>query len=105
MSRALRTIQVINSTTRVAPRRPDAANPEAVFETTRKPALGPSFAFMADTTLWLSPRPEEGIEGEDGVGRGTVHVAEVMRSRVVVSAVLQRVCGVQCERYCPHSSV
>ncbi|KAF6757171.1 P-loop containing nucleoside triphosphate hydrolase protein, partial [Ephemerocybe angulata] len=30
----------------------------------RKPALGPTFTFMTDTTLWLSP-PKAGEEGED----------------------------------------
>ena len=77
-----RLLQVINTTTRVSPRNPRATNPEAVFETTRKPALGPSFAFMADTTLWLSQRADEqGGGGENG----TTHTAEVIRSRVVVS--------------------
>ncbi|KAI0787380.1 P-loop containing nucleoside triphosphate hydrolase protein [Fomes fomentarius] len=70
------TIIVINNSTRMGPRNTGSANPEAVFETDRKPALGPSFTFMTDTTLWLSRRPPG--EQEEGA---TVHVAEVFRSR------------------------
>ena len=84
MSRALRSIQVINSTTRVAPRRPDATNPEAVFETTRKPALGPSFTFTADATLWLSRRATQNDFEEGEEDAGITYVAEVFRSRITV---------------------
>ncbi|KAI0351774.1 P-loop containing nucleoside triphosphate hydrolase protein [Trametes cingulata] len=68
------TVIVINTATKILPR-----NSEAVFETARKPALGPSFTFMADATLWLSHRPEAESEEDQET---TVHVAEVLRSRI-----------------------
>ncbi|KAH9838306.1 P-loop containing nucleoside triphosphate hydrolase protein [Rhodofomes roseus] len=68
------TILVINTSTKCTPR-----NPDSVFATTdRKPALGPSFTFLTDTTLWLARRET----AEDG---GATHVAEVFRSRLVPS--------------------
>ncbi|KAI9000477.1 P-loop containing nucleoside triphosphate hydrolase protein [Trametes punicea] len=69
-------IIVINASTKILPR-----NPDAVFETCRKPALGPSFTFMTDATLWLSRRPTEESEA---VEESTMHVAEVLRSRISV---------------------
>ncbi|KAI9061202.1 P-loop containing nucleoside triphosphate hydrolase protein [Trametes sanguinea] len=68
------TIIVINNSTKMLPR-----NPDAIFETARKPALGPSFTFMTDATLWLSRRPEDESADEKG---STMHVAEVLRSRI-----------------------
>ncbi|KAH9912282.1 uncharacterized protein B0H18DRAFT_1217175 [Fomitopsis serialis] len=63
----------INSSTRCTPR-----NPDSVFATTdRKPALGPSFTFLTDTTLWLARHDT----AEDG---SATHVAEIFRSRMVV---------------------
>ncbi|CDO71803.1 hypothetical protein BN946_scf184939.g27 [Trametes cinnabarina] len=76
------TVIVINNSTKMLPR-----NPDAVFETTRKPALGPSFTFMTDATLWLSRRPE-GESTDDG--ESSVHVAEVLRSRISVFSVMAR---------------
>ncbi|KAI0635525.1 P-loop containing nucleoside triphosphate hydrolase protein [Trametes polyzona] len=70
------TVIVINSSTKILPR-----NPETVFETARKPALGPSFTFMADATLWLSCRDEELQQSADGV-EVTTHIAEVLWSRI-----------------------
>ncbi|KAI0326484.1 P-loop containing nucleoside triphosphate hydrolase protein [Cubamyces sp. BRFM 1775] len=70
------TIIVINSSTNILPR-----NPEAVFETTRKPALGPSFTFMTDATLWLSRRDADNSSNEADY-ESTLHVAEVFRSRI-----------------------
>lgn len=69
-------MQVINASTKMLPR-----NPETVFETARKPALGPSFTFTPDATLWLSQRPSE----ESADEAATTHVAEVLRSRISVS--------------------
>ncbi|KAG1872111.1 P-loop containing nucleoside triphosphate hydrolase protein [Suillus tomentosus] len=71
------TIMVINGTSAAAP-----FNQSSAFASTiRKPALGPSFTFMTDCTLWLSkmkdiPDPESPF---------SVHVAEVFRSRVTRS--------------------
>ncbi|KZT73040.1 P-loop containing nucleoside triphosphate hydrolase protein [Daedalea quercina L-15889] len=65
------TVLVINSSTKCTPR-----NPDSVFATTdRKPALGPSFTFLTDTTLWLAKREI----GEDG---NIAHIAEIFRSRI-----------------------
>lgn len=71
-------LQVINAAARILP-----GNPEAVFETTRKPALGPSFTFLTDATLWLSQRPPTGCTDKEA----TLHVAEVFRSRTTVHAI------------------
>ncbi|EPT01403.1 hypothetical protein FOMPIDRAFT_1120629 [Fomitopsis schrenkii] len=68
------TILVVNTSTKCTPH-----NPDSVFASTdRKPALGPSFTFLTDTTLWLAKRGS----AEDG---SATHVAEVFRSRLVVS--------------------
>ncbi|RDX56980.1 P-loop containing nucleoside triphosphate hydrolase protein [Lentinus brumalis] len=76
------TILVINTSTRVGPRNPHAMNTEAVFETGRKPGLGPSFTFMTDATLWLARRSRDEREGE---ADSTMHTAEVFRSRLTRS--------------------
>lgn len=71
---AARNTQVVNTSTKCTPH-----NPDSVFASTdRKPALGPSFTFLTDTTLWLAKRGS----AEDG---SATHVAEVFRSRLVVS--------------------
>ncbi|KAJ3890364.1 P-loop containing nucleoside triphosphate hydrolase protein, partial [Lentinula edodes] len=58
------------------------SNPLSAFASTiRKPALGPSFAFMTDATLWVSLWPEK-KESEE---RSTAHVIEVFRSKFSVS--------------------
>ncbi|KAI0733495.1 P-loop containing nucleoside triphosphate hydrolase protein [Fomitopsis betulina] len=68
------TILVVNTSTKCTPR-----NPDSVFASTdRKPALGPSFTFLTDTTLWLAKREIT----EDG---SATHVAEILRSRLVSS--------------------
>ena len=75
-------MQVINSSTNLGQRNPKPRNPDAVFEIRRKPALGPSFTFMTDATLWLSkrrPHPDDKVD--DG---STLHTVEVMRSRITV---------------------
>ncbi|EMD34019.1 hypothetical protein CERSUDRAFT_159414, partial [Gelatoporia subvermispora B] len=52
------TILVINSSTGAAPRNRDSA----FFDTDRKPALGPSFTFMTDTTVWLTKHAAQNDE-------------------------------------------
>ncbi|KAJ6510136.1 P-loop containing nucleoside triphosphate hydrolase protein [Mycena vitilis] len=52
----------------------------------RKPALGPSFTFLTDATLWLAlcsgdPDPR----GKDAGNECTKHVAQVYRSKVTMS--------------------
>jgi len=47
----------------------------------RKPALGPSFTFLTDATLWLA------VSGDDTGIECTKHVAQVYRSKVTVSQV------------------
>ncbi|KAJ3768711.1 P-loop containing nucleoside triphosphate hydrolase protein [Lentinula raphanica] len=60
------------------------SNPHSAFASTiRKPALGPSFPFMTDATLWVARLP---VKEEDGEG-STAHVIEVFRSRFSVSHV------------------
>ena len=48
----------------------------------RKPALGPSFALMTDTTLWL--QRNQNTEDDDS----TVHSISVLRSRSIVCMTL-----------------
>jgi RAD51-like protein 3 len=68
-------LKVINNATNATPN-----NPQSLFSTTtKKPALGPSFAFQSDATLWLARAPE--LDLEDGT---VVNVAEVLRSRITV---------------------
>ncbi|KAL4267073.1 hypothetical protein AB1N83_000677 [Pleurotus pulmonarius] len=53
-------------------------NPNAVFPTTRKPALGPSFPFLTDATLWITRR--------DSTMTGCIsHTAEIWRSKTTSS--------------------
>lgn len=74
--------QVINDTSSSAPH-----NPYSLFgNTVRKPALGPSFTFLTDVTVWVA-------KYDDEEGRGTRHVLEVFRSKVAVSSFLPRLCG------------
>jgi len=69
-------IQVINSATSSAP---VPYNQHSAFSTTvAKPALGPSFAFLTDVTVWLSHHYND---GEDG----TNYIAEVFKSNNTVS--------------------
>ncbi|KAK7690750.1 hypothetical protein QCA50_005849 [Cerrena zonata] len=73
------TIIVINSTSMANPR-----NMDSRFEfTNRKPALGPSFTYMTDATIWLSkadhPHPQPSSTS------GDVHTAEILRSRFTPS--------------------
>lgn len=71
------TILVINETSAAAP-----FNQSSAFASTiRKPALGPSFTYMTDCTLWLSKTKDM----PDSDGPFSVHVAEVFRSRATRS--------------------
>lgn len=71
------TIFVINGTSAATP-----FNPSSAFASTiRKPALGPSFTFMTDCTLWLWKAKGT----PDSEGPFSVHVAEVFRSRTTRS--------------------
>ncbi|KAF5379927.1 hypothetical protein D9757_007214 [Collybiopsis confluens] len=61
-------------------------NPQSAFASTiRKPALGPSFTFMSDATLWLSlwPSPKDSDTHENS----TAHTVEVLRSKFSASGV------------------
>ncbi len=49
----------------------------------RQPALGPSFAFLTDSTLWLSRCDLSGGDGD-----GCTFKAEVLRSRKTVGFIL-----------------
>ncbi|TFK49990.1 P-loop containing nucleoside triphosphate hydrolase protein [Heliocybe sulcata] len=71
-------VYVINDTSSAQP-----CNPASAFTSnTRKPALGPSFAFLTDACLWLAKCDTYGINNDDGT---TSHVAEVLRSRATQS--------------------
>jgi len=70
------TVYVINDTSSAQPH-----NPTSAFNT-RKPALGPSFAFLTDACLWLAKYDTHDIDDDS---RTTTHVAEVLRSRTTQS--------------------
>ncbi|ETW83189.1 hypothetical protein HETIRDRAFT_314894 [Heterobasidion irregulare TC 32-1] len=83
-------ILVINSSTIVK-----SSNLASILTTaTRKPALGPSFTFLTDATLWLArpPASELGDTSHDAANQGEIdeksasdlRVAEVLRSRISV---------------------
>ncbi|KAI6037761.1 P-loop containing nucleoside triphosphate hydrolase protein [Pisolithus marmoratus] len=69
------TFLVVNDTSAVVQQNSNAAFTSAA----RKPALGPSFTFLTDCTLWLSKHGE--VEGESA----SMHDAEVLRSRMTRS--------------------
>jgi hypothetical protein len=104
-------LQVLNGTALMSGGGPSAqgrimSNPQSAFASTiRKPALGPSFAFMSDCTLWLQrfegrlktsaeeemDRYWEELGDHHGVlndaetnVKGPVIVAEVFKSRFTV---------------------
>ncbi|KAI1797084.1 P-loop containing nucleoside triphosphate hydrolase protein [Ganoderma leucocontextum] len=82
------TVIVINSSTSLGQKNLKPRNPDAVFELMRKPALGPSFTFLTDATLWLSKRHPD---PRDRVDAGsTLHTAEVFRSRTTRSKTWAR---------------
>ncbi|KDQ57033.1 hypothetical protein JAAARDRAFT_58515 [Jaapia argillacea MUCL 33604] len=64
-------IIIINTTSASLPTNPHSAFPT----TTKKPALGPSYTYLSDATLWLAKSNEI---AEDGC---PTHVIEVFRSR------------------------
>ncbi|KAF8121781.1 P-loop containing nucleoside triphosphate hydrolase protein [Boletus edulis] len=67
------TFLVVNNTSGSLPH-----NRMSVFSSTvRKPALGPSFTFLTDCTIWLA-RHEDTTNAEAG---SSIHVAEIFKSR------------------------
>ncbi|KIM84382.1 hypothetical protein PILCRDRAFT_410642 [Piloderma croceum F 1598] len=71
-------IFVINNATPVAPA---PHNPHSAFSSTvAKPALGPSFAFLTDATIWLSQHGEKARTNEDR----TTYIAEIFKSKTAV---------------------
>ncbi|KAF8072080.1 P-loop containing nucleoside triphosphate hydrolase protein [Lyophyllum atratum] len=72
-------ILVINNSTFVNPSNPHATNASAA----RKPALGPSFTFMSDATLWLAQPVEHRMQDRETVY--TIRSAEVLRSKTTPS--------------------
>ncbi|KIK99168.1 hypothetical protein PAXRUDRAFT_823068 [Paxillus rubicundulus Ve08.2h10] len=71
------TFLVMNNTAASTPHNPISA----FSSTSRKPALGPSFMFLTDCTLWLA---NHGAADNAEAG-STTHVAEVFRSRTTRS--------------------
>ncbi|KAI9567346.1 P-loop containing nucleoside triphosphate hydrolase protein [Boletus coccyginus] len=61
-------LEVVNNT---------AGSPQNPLSTTRKPALGPSFTFLTDCTIWLA-RQDTATNADAG---SSIHVAEILRSR------------------------
>lgn len=70
-------LEIINDTSSAHPH-----NPLSAFSsTTRKPALGPSFTFLTDCTIWVA-KQEGTTDAEAG---SSIHVAEIFKSRSTVS--------------------
>ncbi|KAJ8509132.1 hypothetical protein ONZ45_g8659 [Pleurotus djamor] len=69
------TIFVVNNSVATHRAQP---NLEAVLTTPRKPALGPTFTFLTDATIWITREPH------DEEGR-ILHTAQVWRSKLTVS--------------------
>lgn len=69
------TVLVINSTTSIDPT-------GTAPWTGRKPALGPSFAFMTDATLWFSSQAGTTKESHDDA---TLHTIEIRKARSMAS--------------------
>ncbi|CAE6460211.1 unnamed protein product [Rhizoctonia solani] len=65
------TVLVLNKTANSVTRNPLSAFPK----TTARPALGPTFTFLAHATIWLSASRKQNREGQ-------THILEVFRSRV-----------------------
>lgn len=71
--------KVINNATSSAPA---PHNWYSAFSTTSaKPALGPSFTFLTDATIWISRL--RGTLGNDETG--ATHIIEVFRSKTMVN--------------------
>ncbi|KAI0805946.1 P-loop containing nucleoside triphosphate hydrolase protein [Irpex lacteus] len=81
------TILVLNATSSAVPQNSRSASTTNL----RKPALGPSFAYMTDATLWLSTSLQRSSATEDADNMDEdqhevrVHVAEVLRSKYTAS--------------------
>lgn len=82
----LNLLKVLNGTSASAPHNPQSA----FLTTTRKPALGPTFTFMTDATLWLAKRHQHpgGTGGLAAQESGDNYVAELFRSRTMVCVYL-----------------
>lgn len=65
-------LKIVNNTS--------ASHPHDPSSTTRKPALGPSFTFLTDCTIWLA-RHDGAANAEAG---SSIHVAEIFKSRSTV---------------------
>ena len=70
--------QVTNTATDAQP-----SNPSSAFASTKlKPALGPTFSFLTDVTLWISKAQD--VLDNQTTGPANTFIAEVIRSRVTV---------------------
>ncbi|KZP27338.1 P-loop containing nucleoside triphosphate hydrolase protein [Athelia psychrophila] len=71
--------QVINNATSTAPA---ARNQNSAFGgTAAKPALGPSFTFLTDATIWIARFIDRKHDTEDAADRGMLHIVEIFRSK------------------------
>lgn len=86
--------QVINNASSALP-----SNPLSAFSATKhKPALGPTFTFLSDTTLWLARARDAVLKMDAGSSSskcerdyGDLFLAEVYRSRSSVGVKFLRV--------------
>lgn len=70
-------LEIVNNTSGSPP------NPLSAFALAiRKPALGPSFMFLTDCTIWLARHEDTATDADAG---SPIHVAEIIRSRSTVS--------------------
>lgn len=76
--------QVLNDTSASLP-----TNANSVFaSTTRKPALGASFTYLSDATLWMTKWTADfGLRAEEA-DKGEIYVAELFRSKSMVSVFI-----------------
>ncbi|KAF8211447.1 P-loop containing nucleoside triphosphate hydrolase protein [Mycena galopus ATCC 62051] len=79
------TVFVVNDSAAFTPFVPGSSSNNSKI---RKPALGPSFTFLTDATLWLALCGDDAdLHGQDAGIECTKHVAQVYRSKVTVSQV------------------
>jgi RAD51-like protein 3 len=77
------TDQILNSTSSALPHTHQSRR----SSTARKPALGPSFTYMTDTTLWLSKSPASHTIEQADTLEAPIHTAEILRSKFTVCAL------------------
>jgi RAD51-like protein 3 len=77
------TDQILNSTSSALPHTHQSWRSSAA----RKPALGSSFTYMTDATLWLSKSSASYTTEQDDTLEAPIHTAEILRSKFTVRAL------------------